>query len=133
MINKSTFFEGNLVRDPNFCVTKQGTPCARFTLACNLPKKTDGEQGKANFVPCTAWRELAEAIKEVHKGERIAVVGYYHSNRWKDEKGEWHDTSGIVVDRAYKAIRQQKHYTPSGDFTQFGTAEPETTPEPIPF
>lgn len=132
MFNNEFHFRGNLARDVFVGNTKNGGMYCRFTVAVNRPKKKDGSEGGADFIPCTAFGTIADSIQGMKKGEAVAVQGHYNSNRYQDANGEWQNGDSIIVESIARPIFKKKE--PSGDFEQFGTAEPEPAAnEPIPF
>lgn len=79
-----TFFIGNLTKDPELTETANGIKICRFTIAVNKPfgdRRTD-------FIPCVAWRGLAENVaKHVKKGNRVAVSGELSTRTYDDAQG----------------------------------------------
>lgn len=91
---------GNLTDDPELRFTPSGVAVARFTVAHN-PRRPDGDgnwaDGEPTFMPCTAWRQLAEHIALCCKrGIRMVVTGTMRTERWENDKGE--KRSRIVLD-----------------------------------
>ena len=66
---------GRLTRDPEVRYTQSGKACARFTLAIDRRKSSDGNS-QADFISCVAWEKTAEVISQyTGKGRKIAVDG----------------------------------------------------------
>ena len=81
---------GNLTKDPEIKVTQNGRCMARFTIAANKTfTSPDGEQKSfADFIPCVAWGELAEAVGNyLKKGKRVYAQGRYTSRKYQDQQG----------------------------------------------
>lgn len=79
-----TFFIGNLTKDPEFTETASGTKICRFSIAVN---EIFGDR-KTDFIPCVAWRGLAENVaKHVKKGNKVAVAGKLRTRAYEDTQG----------------------------------------------
>ena len=62
--------QGRFTRDPDFKKTINGVSLVDFNLAVNQGKD------KTVYVPCVAWRELAETIdKYFKKGQMCVIIG----------------------------------------------------------
>ena len=126
MLNNEVRLEGNLVRDVEVKATSTGKTVARFTVACQKPKRKDGADGGADFVDCIAWEQQAEIIgNNFKKGERVYVIGHYTTNSYQKQDGTKVYQHPIVVERVYKPLFANT----KGNFEQFGKVESE----PIPF
>ena len=61
--------QGRFTRDPDFKKTQNGISLVDFNLAVNQGNKTV-------YVPCVAWRELAETIdRYFKKGQMCVIIG----------------------------------------------------------
>ena len=61
--------QGRFTKDPDFKKTQNGISLVDFNLAVNQGNKTV-------YVPCVAWRELAETIdKYFKKGQMCVIIG----------------------------------------------------------
>lgn len=96
-MNKN-FYIGNLTRDPELTETSGGIKVCRFTIAVNRSYAgADGER-QADFIPCVAWRGLAENIaKHVKKGNKVAVSGELHTRNYEDAQGNKRTGFDIVA------------------------------------
>lgn len=66
---------GRLTRDPELRYTPNGVATTSFTLAVDRPRQKDREQ-EADFIPCVAWRQLAETVaNHLKKGRLVAAEG----------------------------------------------------------
>jgi single-strand DNA-binding protein len=102
---------GNLTADPELRYTPNGgTAMAKFTVA-STPRvfdRTAGEykDGDPLFLPCTAWRDLAEhAAESLRKGHRVVVVGRLRLSRWETDEGEKRSAYGLDVDELGASLR----------------------------
>src|SRR2546429_7685379 len=102
---------GNLTDDPEMRFTPSGVALARFRVA-STPRvfdKASGawRDGEALFMPCTAWRDLAENVAEsLTKGARVIVSGRLRQSRWEDkETGEKRSMVQLDVDEIGPSLR----------------------------
>ena len=136
---------GNLTRDPQIRVTKTGRAVASFSVAVNRSYTTpQGETRESTeFVNVVAWGGLAESVgHQLKKGTRVFVEGRYSTRNYEALDGSKRYVTEVVANLI--AIPLQTKNTGNnisqakGDFSQFGTMEPDTgarsdTSEQIPF
>lgn len=61
--------QGRFTKDPDFKKTQNNISLVDFNLAVN-------QENKTVYVPCVAWRELAETInKYFKKGQMCVIIG----------------------------------------------------------
>ena len=78
---------GRLTRDPEVRYTQSGKAYAKFTLAIDRRKSSDGNQ-QADFIPCVAWEKTAEVISQYcTKGKKIAVEGRIQTRSYEANDG----------------------------------------------
>lgn len=130
---------GNLTRDPQIRVTKTGRTVASFSVAVNRSYTTpQGETRElTDFINVVAWGGLAEAVgNQLKKGTRVFVEGRYSTRNYEAQDGSRRYATEVAANLI--AIPLQTKNTGNnlsqtkGDFSQFGTAEPEGN-EQIPF
>jgi single-strand DNA-binding protein len=81
MLN-SCILTGNLGADPEVFYSSEGSPVASFNLAFRSSKK------KTGWIKITCFQRLAEtAERYLHKGARIAVIGYLDQQKWETDEG----------------------------------------------
>lgn len=91
---------GRLSAAPELKSTPSGVSVTSFSIAVN--RRTKGEEQKADFIDCTAWRHTAEFItRYFRKGASIFIVGSVQTRNWTDSDGKKHYVTEIVVDEAY--------------------------------
>jgi single-strand DNA-binding protein len=91
---------GRLTSDPELKTTQSGISVVSFSIAVNR-KAVKGEEQKADFLNCKAWRQTAEFIsKYFRKGSAICIVGRLQTENWTDQNGQKHYKTEIVVDEA---------------------------------
>ncbi len=90
---------GRLTKDPELRATSSGVNVCSFTIACDRRFVKQGEERKADFINCIAWRQAGESIsKYFAKGHRIAVEGSIQTRTWQDNEGKNRYTMEVVVD-----------------------------------
>ena len=136
---------GNLTRDPQIRATKTGRAVASFSIAVNRSYTTpQGETRElTDFINVVAWGGLAEAVgNHLKKGTRVFVEGRYSTRSYEAQDGSRRYVTEVAANLI--AIPLQTKNTGNnisqakGDFSQFGTMEPDTgarsdTSEQIPF
>lgn len=89
---------GRLVRDPEVRQTQGGISVCSFTVAVDRAYKS-GEERKADFFDCVAWRHSAEFLeKYFHKGDMIGISGHLQTRSWETDDGQKRKATEIVVD-----------------------------------
>lgn len=79
---------GRLTYDPELRTTPSGVSVLRFQIACDRSYQRAGEERKADFIDCVAWRQTAEFISRYfHKGSMIAVEGTIQTSNFTDKNG----------------------------------------------
>lgn len=90
---------GRLSKNPELRATASGVSVASFTVACDRKFVKQGEERKADFINCIAWRQSGEAIsKYFKKGDRIALEGSLQVRDWTDNEGKKHYVTEVMVD-----------------------------------
>lgn len=90
---------GRLARDPELRTTSNGLPVCSFSVACDRRFVKQGEERKADFINCIAWRQTGEGIaKFFQKGHRIALEGTLQTRSWTDNDGKTRYAMEVVVD-----------------------------------
>lgn len=93
---------GRLTADPELKVTTSGTKVCSFSLAVNRRFVRAGEERKADFINCVAWRQTAEFICNYFaKGRMLGVVGSIQTRDWTDNDGRKRYATEVIVDEAY--------------------------------
>lgn len=91
---------GRLTKDPELRATTSGVSVASFTVACDRRFVKQGEERKADFINCIAWRQSAEAISRYFKkGDRIALEGTIQVRDWTDNDGKKRYATEVVVEQ----------------------------------
>ena len=104
---------GNLTADPELRFTPSGAAVASFTVA-STPRTFDrqaGEwkDGETLFMPCQAWRAMAENIAEsLPKGTRVIVQGRLVQRSYTTREGEQRTVVEMQVDEIGPSLRYAK-------------------------
>lgn len=132
-LNNCTFL-GRLTKDPDVGKTQSDVPYCRFCVAVDRAFAREGEERKADFIDCTAWRGTAEFIaKYFHKGDMIGVTGAIQTGMYEKD-GVKRKTWDLVVQQASFA-GSKSDTKPAEQTTQDGVPEGFTrlTEDDIPF
>lgn len=90
--------KGRLVADPELRQTPSNISVCRFKVAVDKYVKA-GEERKADFIPCTAWRGTAEFVsKYFKKGQEIVINGSLHNNDYTDKDGTKHYSFDVTAE-----------------------------------
>lgn len=74
-----------MTANPDLKTTNSGKSVTEFSLAVDNFK--DGEK-QTDFILCQAWGNKADVIcKYVAKGDKIAIFGKIHTDKYKDTNG----------------------------------------------
>ena len=99
MIN-TVILLGRLTADPELKTSASGISYCRFTVAVDRPTR-QGEEKKADFISCLAWRQTAEFIsKWFTKGQMIAVEGSIQTGSYTNRDGARVYTTDVLVSKA---------------------------------
>lgn len=92
---------GRLTHTPELKTTASGISVCSFTVAINR-RIAKGEESKADFIDCVAWRETAEFVSRYFvKASSICVEGYLQQRSWEAKDGTKRTVTEVQVDRAY--------------------------------
>ena len=129
MLNK-VILMGRFTRDPELRSTPQGIMTCSFSIAVDRNFVRAGEERKADFINCVAWRQTAEFIsKYFRKGSMVALEGSLQTRSWDDQDGKKRYATDVVVNQVYFAESKRDSQSAGDDYSQamdFGSL-----PEPI--
>ena len=90
---------GRLTADPELRSSSSGVSYCRFTVAVDRGYTKPGEEKKADFINCVAWRQTAEFVSRYFsKGSMIAVQGSIQTGSYTNRDGVKVYTTDINVD-----------------------------------
>ena len=131
MLNK-VILMGRFTRDPELRSTPQGISTCSFSLAVDRNFVRQGEERKADFINCVAWRQTAEFIsKYFTKGSLIAVEGSIQTRSWDDNEGKKRYATEVIVNQAYFAEGKRDSQGAAPDDSGFGGGDFGSLPDPI--
>ena len=103
MLNK-VILMGRFTRDPELRSTPQGISTCAFSIAVDRNFVRQGEERKADFINCVAWRQTAEFIsKYFKKGSLVALEGSIQTRSWDDNEGKKRYATEVLVNQVYFA------------------------------
>ncbi len=103
MLNK-VILMGRFTRDPELRSTPQGISTCAFSIAVDRNFVRPGEERKADFINCVAWRQTAEFIsKYFRKGSMVALEGSIQTRSWDDNEGKKRYATEVIVSQVYFA------------------------------
>ena len=114
--------QGRFTKDPDFKKTQNNTSLVDFNLAVN-------QENKTVYVPCVAWRELAETIdKYFKKGQMCVIIGELNSRliTTKDsvDRAQRYSKLEVIVHKIFFVDRNDKEDI-SEPMEDWEKAEPE--------
>lgn len=90
---------GRLTADPELRQTTSGTSVCRFSLAVQRKYNKNSKERETDFIDVEAWKGNAEFIsKYFRKGELMDISGRLKTSRWKDDKGDIHYQTSVLVE-----------------------------------
>ena len=120
--------QGRLTKDVEVRYTDTGKVVANFTLAVNRPFADKGGQREADFIPIVLWNKTAEvAGNNVHKGDRLAVVGRIQVRNYTDKNGAKRYVTEVVGDKI-EFIEPKHKDADTANMGEFGTEVTEEIP-----
>lgn len=97
MIN-SVVLMGRLAYEPELRTTPSGVSVCRFSIAVDRNYTPKGEERRADFIDCTAWRQTAEFVcRYFHKGSMIALEGSIQTENFTDKDGNKRKSVTVVA------------------------------------
>ena len=131
MLNK-VILMGRFTRDPELRSTPQGISTCSFSIAVDRNFVRQGEERKADFINCVAWRQTAEFIsKYFKKGSMVALEGSIQTRSWDDQDGKKRYATDVVVNQVYFAESKRDSQSSMGMDDSFAASDFGSLPEPI--
>ena len=94
----SCSFIGRLGKDPDFNVLASGKPVAKFSLAVDQGKDSQGKSNPAMWLNIVAWEKLAEIVeKYACKGMQVFVQGRLVVRSYDDKNGVKRQAVDVVA------------------------------------
>lgn len=90
---------GRVTQDLELKSTQSGIAVLSFTVAVEQSFAKQGEEKKADFISCVAWKQNAEFIsKYFAKGRMIAIEGNLRTRTYEDKNGSKHYVTEVYID-----------------------------------
>lgn len=91
---------GNLVKDIKIEYTKNGKGYVQNTIAVRKEKKDDAGNYESDFIDFVTFEKKADYLNTyAKKGDKVEIEGKLRVDKWKDDKGEYHNRIYVVVDK----------------------------------
>ena len=127
--------EGNLVADPDYGESQNGTKFAKFTVAVTDRKQVDGKwvDGDTQYHRTTVFGRTAENVRaSLAKGDTVIVNGNLEFRHWTDQAtGEPRAATEVVADAVGPSLRyttaEVTHRSPKPDGPDATTTGPVST------
>ena len=121
---------GRLTRDPNISYSsgERQTTVARYTLAVDRRRRSDGGEQTADFISCVAFDRAAEfAEKYLHQGTKIAVTGRIQTGSYTNRDGQKVYTTDVVIEEQEFAESKSAAASNGGDsnYAAYTPSRPE--------
>lgn len=131
MLNK-VILMGRFTRDPELRSTPQGVSTCSFSVAVDRNFARAGEERKADFINCVAWRQTAEFIsKYFKKGSMVALEGSIQTRSWDDNEGKKRYATEVIVSQVYFAESKRDSQSTAMTEETFAASDFGSLPEPI--
>jgi single-strand DNA-binding protein len=90
---------GRLTKDADLKYLDDGTPVARFTLACKRKRQDKDGNDRTTFVQCVLWGKRGEAFATyTRKGALVLVDGELTNRNYDDQQGVTHYITEVNVE-----------------------------------
>lgn len=93
---------GRTTKDSELRYSNSGTAITNFTLAVERNYKNSEGKRDADFIPCVAYRQLAEfAANYTPKGNMTCVEGHIQVRSYTTDDGQKRYVTEIIADNIY--------------------------------
>lgn len=114
---------GNLTKDPDSRVTKEGISVCSFSVAVNRRHRAEG-QPDADFFRVTAWRGLADnCVKYLSKGKKVAVTGPVSVSTYQGQDGKTRASMDVTAEDVEFLSPKQEQEQPKGGYTEVSSED----------
>lgn len=88
--------------------TRNGTPCAWFSLAVDRDYKNDAGEKDTDWIDIVCYRKTAEIVSQYGgKGSLLIVDGRITTRKYEDKDGKTRQRVEILADRVYFGSRMK--------------------------
>lgn len=117
---------GRLTKDADLKYLDDGTPVARFTLACKRKRQDKNGNDRTSFVQCVLWGKRGEAFaKYTRKGALVLVDGELTNRNYDDQQGVTHYITEVNVEHFEFLESKQTVQRREGQGASSATMPPE--------
>lgn len=102
--NNTISLVGRLANEPKFATTKTGLPAAKVTICFN--DKDKNGYNVPNYFTIEAYKDAAEAFKDLKKGAKIRLDGRLKQDRW--EKDGQKRSAIKIIPKEVNVLRERK-------------------------
>lgn len=93
---------GRLTYEPEIKTTTSGLSVMNFQLAVDRNYQASGQERKADFIDCQAWRQTAEFVhRYFRKGSMIAIEGELQTENYTAKDGSNRKAVTVVANRVF--------------------------------
>ena len=125
---------GRMTADPEMKSTPSGVSVCSFSVACDRQFKDKEGNRKADFIPCVAWRGLAEfVVKYFQKGSPIGIEGSLETRKYTDKNGNNRTMYEVITDRAFFVGSKERNTSSSENAAESEFAANDDESEDLPF
>lgn len=98
---------GNVTRDPEIRYTPAGDAVLSLSIAVNenYQDRQGQRQEKVHYIDATLWRDLAENMKELRKGDPVMIMGRLVNEGWTDKDGNKRNSTRVEATRVEALAR----------------------------
>ena len=98
MLNRVVLI-GRLTRDPELRYSPSGVAVTNFTLAIDRKFKNAQGEKEADFIPCVAFKQLAELCANyLAKGKLVSVDGRIQVRTYNDKDGQKRWVTEVITE-----------------------------------
>lgn len=126
---------GRMTADPEMKSTPSGVSVCSFSVACDRQFKDKDGNRKSDFIPCVAWRSLAEfVVKYFQKGSPIGIEGSLETKTYTDKNGNKRTMYEVIADRAFFVGGKERNTSSNENASEseYDTADVESSDD-LPF
>lgn len=133
MINKVVLV-GRLTKDPEIKYTSSGKPVAHFNLAINRPFTDSNGERNADFINCSVWGKMAQALVDHQKkGNLIGITGRIQTSSYQGQDGKTVYKTEVVADAVQFLEPKQSNGKKSNKQGQTGGQQGQYKGQPNPY
>jgi single-strand DNA-binding protein len=116
MLNRVVLI-GRLVRDPELRYSQSGVGICKFTLAVDRRFKNAQGEKEADFIPCIAFKQLAELCANyLSKGKLAAVDGRIQTGSYTNKEGNKVYTTDVIAENVVFLSPKESNEKPNSDY-----------------